>query len=120
MDDQRLPPTERLRHPKEFQHVFQHGKKLVASLFVLYVLPTSALHSRLGLTVSKRIGKAVARNRVRRLMRELFRQHKVLIQPPCDLVFVARRGAAEASLEEYIQQFVRLLRRCQRSGEAKE
>jgi ribonuclease P protein component len=53
-------------------------------------------------------------------MRELFRHYKALIQPPCDLVFVARRGATEASLEEYVQQFMGLLRRCQRSGEAKE
>jgi ribonuclease P protein component len=120
MGDQRLPPAERLRRPREFQQVFQHGKKLVAPLFVLYVLPTSALPARLGITVSKRVGKAVVRNRVRRRIRELFRQHKALIQPPCDLVFVARRGAAEASLEEYIQQFMRLLHRCQRSREAQE
>jgi ribonuclease P protein component len=120
MGDQRLLPSERLRHAREFQRVFQQGKKLVAPLFVLYVLPTSALRSRLGITVSKRIGKAVVRNRTRRLMRELFRHYKALIQPPCDLVFVARRGATEASLEEYVQQFMGLLRRCQRSGEAKE
>ena len=111
MDDQCLRPVERLRHPGEFREVFQHGKKLVAPMFVLYLLPTSAPHSRLGLAVAKRVGNAVARNRVKRLLRELFRRHKALLQPGCDAVFVARQGAVDASFEEYTQQFLRLLRR---------
>jgi ribonuclease P protein component len=118
MDDQRLRPVERLRHPREFQRVFQHGKKLVAPTFVLYILPTSASHSRLGLAVSKRVGKAVVRNRIKRRLRELFRQHKTLLQPAYDVVFVARREAAAASFEEFIRQFLRLLRRCRPSEDA--
>jgi ribonuclease P protein component len=118
MDDQRLRPVERLRHPREFQQAFQHGKKLVAPTFVLYILPTSASHPRLGLAVSKRVGKAAVRNRIKRLLRELFRQHKALLQPACDVVFVARRDAATASFEEYTQQFLRLLCRYQPSGDA--
>jgi ribonuclease P protein component len=120
MDDERLRPTERLRHPREFQEVFQHGKKLVAPTFVLYLLPTSVPHPRLGLAVSKRVGKAVIRNRIKRLLRELFRRHKALLQPACDVVFVARRGAAEAPFEEYSRQFLRLLRHCQQSGDIRE
>jgi ribonuclease P protein component len=119
MDDQHLRPAERLRHPHEFQQVFQHGTKLVGPMFVLYILPTSASHPRLGLSVSKRVGKAVIRNRIKRLLRELFRQHKALLQPACDVVFVARQGAAEASLAEYTRQFLQLLRRCQGSGEGR-
>jgi ribonuclease P protein component len=117
MDDQRLRPVERLRHPREFQRVFQHGKKLVAPTFVLSILPTSASHSRLGLAVSKRVGKAIVRNRIKRLLRELFRQHKMFLQPAYDVVFVARREAAAASFEEYTRQFRRLLRRCRPAGD---
>jgi ribonuclease P protein component len=113
MGDQRLQPSERLRHPHEFQHVFRHGKKLVTPTFILHLLPTSASCSRLGMAVSKRVGKAVVRNRVKRLIRELFRQHKGMFQPTCDVVFVARHRAAEASLEEFTRQFLSLLRRCQ-------
>ena len=116
MDDQCLRPAERLRHPREFQEVFQHGKKLVAPTFILYLLPTSASHSRLGLAVSKRVGNAVVRNRIKRLLRELFRRHKGLLQPGYDVVFVARQGAADAPLAEYTQQFLRLLHRSQRSS----
>jgi ribonuclease P protein component len=113
MGDQRLRPSERLRHPREFQHVFRYGKKLVTPTFILHILPTSASRSRLGMAVSKRVGKAVVRNRVKRLMRELFRQHKAIFRPTCDVVFVARHRAAEASLEELTRQFLSLLRRCQ-------
>jgi ribonuclease P protein component len=108
MGDQRLLPSERLRHPSEFRHVFCHGKKLVTPLFILHVLPMSAPRSRLGIAVSKRLGNAVIRNRVKRMIRELFRQYKAALQPPCDVVFVARRGATEASLEDYVQQFLAL------------
>jgi ribonuclease P protein component len=116
MGDQRLRPSEHLRRPRDYQRVFQHGTKLVAPLFVLYVLPTSVPRSRLGLAVSRRVGGAVVRNRVKRRLRELFRRHKFLLSPACDVVFVARQGAAKASLEEYTRQFLMLLRRCQRTG----
>jgi ribonuclease P protein component len=108
MGDQRLRSSERLRHPREFRRVFRYGKKLVTPIFILHILPTSAPCSRLGMAVSKRVGKAVIRNRVKRLIRELFRQHKAALQPTCDVVFVARRPAAEASLEECTRQFLAL------------
>jgi ribonuclease P protein component len=108
MGDQRLRSSERLCHPREFRRVFRYGKKLVTPIFILHILPTSAPCSRLGMAVSKRVGKAVIRNRVKRLIRELFRQHKAALQPTCDVVFVARRPAAEASLEEYTRQFLAL------------
>jgi ribonuclease P protein component len=108
--DQRFRPHERLRGPGAYERVFQQGRKLVAPLFILHVLPTSEPHSRLGLAVSRRIGTAVARNRVKRRVREFFRRHKALLDPPCDVVVVARRGAAEASSAVYTQQFLTLLR----------
>ncbi len=111
-DDQRLRPSERLRHAREYHQVFQSGKKLVSPLFVVYVLPGSGSFSRLGMAVSKRVGKAVVRNRIKRLIRELFRRHKNLLKSPCDVVFVARRQAAGALLGDYTQQFLTLLRRC--------
>ncbi|MBM3225858.1 MAG: ribonuclease P protein component [Candidatus Tectomicrobia bacterium] len=111
MGDQRLRPVERLRCPRAYQRVFEHGEKLVGPLFILYVLPTSESYSRLGMAVSKRVGNAVVRNRIKRYLRETFRHHKVLLLTPCDLVCVARRDAAGAPLALYIQQFLQLLQR---------
>lgn len=109
MGDQRLQPVERLRCPRAYRRVFQQGKKLYSPLFILYLLPTSRPYSRLGLAVSKRIGPAVVRNRVKRRLREVFRRHKDLLDPHCDVVAVARSAAAHASASVYTEQYCGLL-----------
>jgi ribonuclease P protein component len=114
MREQRLRPSERLRHRREFQRVLQHGTKQVAPAFVLYVLPTAAPCSRLGIAVSRRIGGAVARNRVKRRTREFFRRHKAELGSTCDIVVVARHAAVGMPHSEYVQQFLTLLHRCWR------
>jgi ribonuclease P protein component len=117
MGEQCLRPSERLRHRRDYQHVLQYGTKQVAPAFVLYVLPSAASCSRLGIAVSRRVGGAVVRNRVKRRARECFRQHKAELESPCDIVVVARRAAVEVSHSEYARQFLTLLRRCQRFHE---
>ena len=112
MGDQRLRPSERLRHQREYQRVFQCGTKRVSSAFVVYVLPTAEPHSRLGFAVSKRIGNAVTRNRVKRRARAFFRLQKAQLRSPYDIVVVARRGAAKASYAECARQLSMLLRCC--------
>ena len=114
-DDQRLRSSERLRQTREYQRVFQHGKKLVSPLLVVYIQPSPASFSRLGMAVSKRVGGAVVRNRVKRLIRELFRRHKRCFTSPCDVVIVARPRAAHASFADFTRQFLTLLRRYQQS-----
>ena len=114
MDGQRFTPADRLRHQREFQRVFQHGAKQASPAFVLYVLPTSESHSRLGMAVSKRVGGAVVRNRIKRYIRECFRRCKADLYPACDVVVVARREAAELSYTKLSQHLLRLLRRCRR------
>ncbi|MDH3601658.1 MAG: ribonuclease P protein component [Candidatus Tectomicrobia bacterium] len=115
MGDQRLAPSERLRHRRDFERVFQHGKKQVSAAFVLYMLPTSNVGSRLGMAVSKRVGAAVVRNRVKRYTREFFRRHKDQFDPPCDVVVVARHKAADIRYAESVQEFLVLLRRYRRT-----
>ena len=117
MGEQRLRPSERLRHRHEYQRVLQYGIKQVAPAFVLYVLPSMAPCSRLGIAVSRRVGGAVVRNRVKRRTREFFRRHKGELGGAYDIVVVARRAAVEVSPGEYARQFLTLLRRCQRLRE---
>lgn len=115
MRDQRLAPCERLRCRREFERVFQHGEKQVSAAFVWYMLPTSNVGSRLGMAVSKRVGGAVVRNRVKRYTREFFRQHKDQFDPPCDVVVVARHKAADMDYAESVRDFLSLLRRYRRT-----
>lgn len=95
---------ERLRSKKDFQHIYEHGKKIVASSFVLYCVQTPERpYCRLGITASKKqLGHAVTRNRCKRLVRELFRKNKEVFPPGADVIVVITRnmiGKRYADLE---------------------
>jgi ribonuclease P protein component len=66
---------------------------------------------RLGLSVSKRVGSSVVRNRVRRRLKEIFRSSVADLPWDLDLVISARPAAAEASFEELNQEFLRSIRK---------
>lgn len=65
--------------------------------FVVITRPNSERQSRLGITVSAKVGNAVVRNRIKRLLRECFRQLRGEIVPSKDVLVIARKGAAHRS-----------------------
>lgn len=65
--------------------------------------------SRLGVTVSSKIGNAVVRNRLKRLFREVFRQHRVALAPPADLLIIAKPGADTLTYAQAATEFARTL-----------
>ncbi len=90
----------RLRDKRRFQQVRRQGRSYKHRLIVLVLLPNKLSHSRFGFTASKRIGNAVKRNRVRRLMREAVRLQWEDIAPGWDVVCIARRPIADATFQE--------------------
>lgn len=80
---------------------------------VLCALPNELPYSRFGFAVSRKIGSAVQRNRVRRRLRESIRLMQSRIAPGWDLVFIARPAIARASYHEISATCARLLRRAQ-------
>jgi ribonuclease P protein component len=87
----------RLRRPADFQRVRAMRRSWGHPLLVLYVAPNDGPTTRLGISVGKRVGKAVVRNGVKRRVREAVRHRLQEILPGHDLVFIARAPAAEAS-----------------------
>jgi ribonuclease P protein component len=87
----RFGPRRRLRTAAEFDAVFKRGVRLGGRLFLLVVAPNAVKVDRLGLAVSRRVGGAVERNRVRRLLRESFRRTERVGEVGLDLVVVAHR-----------------------------
>ena len=80
----------RLRKTWQFRLVRGEGRSWVHPLLVLYARPNEAEHSRVGFSVSKRIGKSVVRNRVRRRLRESVRLLWPRMKPGWDMILIAR------------------------------
>lgn len=96
MADQHLTKSERLRRRGEYLAAQQRGER--TQLQHLVALTVSRPGSRrLGLTVSKKVGKAVCRNRIKRWLREAWRRRKHSFPQGIDLVLVARSSAATSS-----------------------
>ena len=89
--------SEKILKRREFQAAYARGVKIHAACFVLYILRNDLSRHRLGLTVSRKIGPAVARNRIKRQLREAFRKNKSAVYPHCDVVVNARYAAATSS-----------------------
>ena len=79
----------------QFELVYNEGRSWVSKTVVMKTLPNGLDLSRYGLTVGRRVGKAVVRNRIKRLLREILRQTP--LQPGWDIIFIARSPAAKAN-----------------------
>lgn len=101
----------RLREPARFREARRAGKSWTNSLLVLCVLPNGLSQCRFGFSVSRQLGNAVRRNRVRRRLREIVRLHLAVIGPGWDVVIIARSPAAQADFSTLEMACLALLRR---------
>jgi len=90
----------RVKKEKEFQYVFKNGKSYANKKFVVYVLPKEQAHFRVGISVGKKIGNAVARNAVKRKIRASIYEMRELIDPSIDFLVIARPSVSDLSSKE--------------------
>lgn len=102
---------ERLRTNSQFAEIHEHGETWACDLVVLKAAANGLGRNRYGFVAGKRLGKAVVRNRVKRLLREVARVTPT--KSGWDMVFIARNRAATANYQQVAAAVTRLLRRAQ-------
>ena len=109
-----------LTKPGQYALVYSKARSWANGLLAVRALPNQLTFSRCGFSISKRVGKAVTRNRVKRLLREILRITP--LEPGWDIIFIARPGAATAnyvSLEESVKGLLSRARLLKTTGEDK-
>lgn len=105
----KFPRRERLTRKREFQNIYQLGEKRVGPAFVCYAVRRESQGRKFGCAVSRKIGNAVARNRVKRYLREVYRRHRDQLVDDVHLILVARPVSARMSYRECRDAIRRLL-----------
>ncbi|MCD6319052.1 MAG: ribonuclease P protein component [Candidatus Desulfofervidaceae bacterium] len=100
---------ERIRKKKEFLEITRIGQRRQTGHFIIYLKPNLEGHLRLGMTVSRQVGNAVKRNRVKRLLREFFRLHKKQLPARHDILIIAKKGAADLSYDQVCEELSKAL-----------
>src|SRR5699024_3264048 len=90
----------RLRNNREFKKVFDNGKNFWNRNLILYRKKNDLDRTRLGITITRKFGNAVVRNRVRRRLNEIYRLNLYRINDGYDLVIIPKKNAVDLSYEE--------------------
>jgi ribonuclease P protein component len=104
----RFRPNEHLRRPADFRRVYNARRSVSNDWLIVYACPNDCGYSRLGLSVSRKFGGAVQRNRLRRLYREAYRLTKSRLPGGFDIVLIPR-GTDERSLRELVEALPKLI-----------
>jgi len=101
----------RLRRDQDFQRLRREGRVYRHPMLTLSLMPNGLAHNRYGFVVTRHLGNAVKRNRVRRLLREAARRLHPRLAAGYDMVFITRPEIARRPLVEVFQTLEALLRR---------
>jgi len=112
--DRTLARASRLRARKLYLEVYDRGLRVPSSFFVLFGLRGRTPKSRLGITATKKFGHAVARNRIKRIVREIFRKNRGIAALPIDVVVNVKMGAGGQSYDRLEADFASRLRELSR------
>jgi ribonuclease P protein component len=105
--------TQSLKKNFQFRFVYNKGKSLANKYLVMYVIKNKRYSdtNRLGISVSKKVGKSVVRSRVTRLIRESYRLSEQNIAKGYDIVVIARVSASDATYKEIDKALLNLLKK---------
>lgn len=94
----------------EFQYIYKNGKSYANKYLVMYVMDNPDGRSKLGISVSKKVGNSVVRHRVTRLIRESYRLNRDMFNSGLNIIVIARATAKDRSFAEIESAFLHLTR----------
>ncbi len=97
-----------IKKNSDFQKVYKNGKSYANRNLVMYVIKNSEKMSRIGISVSKKVGNSVVRHRITRLIRECYRLNESRIKNHYDIVVVVRVQASNADYHELLKSYLHL------------
>ncbi|TDT50496.1 ribonuclease P protein component [Fonticella tunisiensis] len=106
-----MKTVEKIKKNSQFKYIYNRGKSISDPNLVLYIVRNNKNVIRLGITVSKKVGKAVVRNRIKRLIRESFRLNKNKFKYGYDLIFVARSQARKCTYRDMEKSVLFLMKK---------
>lgn len=101
----KLPKQNILRKNKQFQSVYRYGKSYANRMMVIYVLSNKDTQRKVGFAAGKRLGNAVVRNRVKRLLRETYRLNQHKLKLGFDLLLVGRKSMVDVKCKVVSKAF---------------
>lgn len=101
-----FPRNFRITARRDFASVYEKGRRAGSSSLTLFGLPNTFGYCRLGVTVTRKVGGAVERNRIKRVFRDIFRRHRAELEPGLDLVVNARPGTDRVPTVELEREFL--------------
>lgn len=117
---ERLRRHQRLTRSALFEEAYASGLRWVGRHMVLCLRAGEGAALRLGVVAGRKVGRAVARSRAKRRLREVFRRNRARLTGPYDVVLVARKSLVEAPWPQVVEDFLKLARRAGLFGEAHE
>ena len=102
--------TKSLRKNFQFRYVYNYVKSVASKNLILFVKKNNLSVNRIGICVSKKIGKSHIRNRITRLIREGYRLNEMLFCRGFDIVFVAKKGVLDSDFFDVKNSVIKLLR----------
>ena len=109
-----------LKNSREFGKVYNHKESFANKYLVMYLRANNLDYSRIGISVSKKVGNSVVRHRITRLIRESYRLNKDKLKNGYDIVIVARPAAKDKNYWEISDAFMHLARKKQLIVESEE
>ncbi|MBI5182524.1 MAG: ribonuclease P protein component [Nitrospirae bacterium] len=106
-----IPKNEQIKRTFEYKRVYEKGKRYYSSNIILYVLNNDLQYSRVGISVGKKVGGSVKRNRIKRLLREILRHIWGRVIKERDIVVVAKKDALERDLKALWQDLEGLFKK---------